>query len=120
MRHPTARTDGALLSAAVTYAIGRQLGHDALRKFAGKRLNRLSQRLGRRGLLAMVIVRLLPIAPYSMGNVVAGASHIRWREYRPQRSQSRAFPRGQASPTIRRLAREERPREVQADGATSP
>ncbi|MEP7061446.1 MAG: VTT domain-containing protein [Betaproteobacteria bacterium] len=72
---------GALLSAAVTYAIGRRLGHDVLRKFAGRRLNRLSQRLGRRGLLAMVIVRLLPIAPYSMVNVVAGASHIGWRDF---------------------------------------
>jgi phospholipase D1/2 len=72
---------GALLSACATYAIGRRLGHDSLRRFAGRRLNRLSQRLGHRGLLAMVIVRLLPIAPYSMVNVVAGASHIGWRDF---------------------------------------
>jgi phospholipase D1/2 len=72
---------GALLSGSVTYAIGRHLGRNALRRFAGRRLNRLSQRLGRRGLLSMVIVRLLPIAPYTMVNVVAGASHIGWRDF---------------------------------------
>ncbi len=72
---------GALLSAAVTYAIGRRLGQDVLRQFAGPRLNLLSQRLGRRGLLAMVVIRLLPVAPYSMVNVVAGASDIGWRDY---------------------------------------
>ena len=75
------RWPSALLSAAVTYAIGRRLGQGLLRKFAGRRLNRLSQRLGRRGLLAMVIVRLLPIAPYSIVNVVAGASQIGWRDF---------------------------------------
>ena len=72
---------GAMLSGGVTYAIGQRLGHDALRRFAGRRLNNLSQHLGRRGLLAMVIVRLLPIAPYTMVNVVAGASHIGWRDF---------------------------------------
>ncbi|MEO8847439.1 MAG: VTT domain-containing protein, partial [Casimicrobiaceae bacterium] len=72
---------GALLSAAVTYAIGRRVGHDLLRRFAGPRLNGLSERLGHRGLLTMVIVRLLPVAPYSMVNVVAGASHIGWRDF---------------------------------------
>lgn len=72
---------GALLSASLSYLIGRRLGHDVLRKLAGRRLNTLSQRLGRRGLLAMVVMRLLPIAPYSIVNVVAGASHIGWRDF---------------------------------------
>ena len=33
------------------------------------------------GLLAVLVVRMLPIAPFSIVNVVAGASHIRWRDF---------------------------------------
>lgn len=72
---------GALLSAAVTYAIGRRLGRDSVRRLAGARLNRISERLARRGLLAMIIVRMLPLAPFTVVNVVAGASHIGARDF---------------------------------------
>ncbi|MEO5700005.1 MAG: VTT domain-containing protein [Casimicrobiaceae bacterium] len=72
---------GALLSAAVVYALGRALGRDMVRLLAGKNLNALSRRLARRGLLAMLLVRLVPIAPFSMINAVAGASHIGWRDF---------------------------------------
>ncbi|HVO90749.1 MAG TPA: VTT domain-containing protein [Casimicrobiaceae bacterium] len=72
---------GATLSAAVTYAIGRKLGREAVRKVAGRRLNELSRRLARRGLLAVLLVRVLPVAPFSVINVVAGASHIGWRDF---------------------------------------
>ena len=72
---------GALLSAMVVYALGRSLGRDAVRRLAGRRLNELSRRLARRGLLAVVLIRIVPVAPFSMINVVAGASHIGWRDF---------------------------------------
>jgi phosphatidylserine/phosphatidylglycerophosphate/cardiolipin synthase-like enzyme/uncharacterized membrane protein YdjX (TVP38/TMEM64 family) len=72
---------GALLSAALTFAIGRHLGRETIRRLAGRRVNQLSRRLARRGLLAIVFVRMLPIAPFSIVNVVAGASHIRWFDF---------------------------------------
>lgn len=72
---------GAIASAATTYAIGRRLGRDTVRRLAGHRLNRLSQRLAKRGVLAILLVRLLPVAPYSIVNLVAGASHIGWRDF---------------------------------------
>ncbi|HVE48388.1 MAG TPA: VTT domain-containing protein [Casimicrobiaceae bacterium] len=72
---------GALLSAASTYALGRWLGRDRVRSLAGPRLNKLSRRLAKRGLLAMTLVRLLPVAPFSIVNGVAGASHISWRDF---------------------------------------
>ncbi|MDQ6618174.1 MAG: VTT domain-containing protein [Pseudomonadota bacterium] len=72
---------GALLSASFIYALGRHLGRDAVRKFAGPRLNELSRRLARRGLLAVVLIRIVPIAPFSVINAVAGASHIGWRDF---------------------------------------
>jgi phospholipase D1/2 len=72
---------GALSSAAVTYLIGRSLGRKTVGRFLGPRLNRLSRRIAKRGVLAMVILRTLPIAPFSIVNVVAGASHIGFRDY---------------------------------------
>ena len=72
---------GALLSAASTYGIGRVAGREVVRQLAGSGLNALSRRLAKRGLLAMTLVRLLPVAPFSIVNIVAGASHIGWRDF---------------------------------------
>ena len=72
---------GALLSAALTFWIGARIGRHAVRKLAGSRLNRITRRLAKKGTIAIAIVRLLPIAPFSVVNAVAGASHIRMREF---------------------------------------
>ncbi|MGQ0522260.1 MAG: VTT domain-containing protein [Betaproteobacteria bacterium] len=72
---------GAVASAAVTYGIGRRLGRDTVRRLAGARLNRISKLLAQRGILAMAVVRMLPIAPFTIVNVVAGASHIGLRDF---------------------------------------
>ena len=57
------------------------LGRDTVRRLMGTRISRLSVRVARRGVIAMIIVRTLPLAPYGVVNIVAGASHIRWRDY---------------------------------------
>jgi len=72
---------GALLSASLSYWLGRWLGRDVVRGLVGTRVNRLSERIAKRGVLAMTIVRLLPVAPFTVVNVVAGASHIRFGDY---------------------------------------
>ena len=72
---------GALVSASLTFAIGRKLGRHTVRRLAGQGVNELSRRLARRGLVTIAFVRLLPIAPFSVVNVVAGASHIRWSDF---------------------------------------
>jgi phosphatidylserine/phosphatidylglycerophosphate/cardiolipin synthase-like enzyme/uncharacterized membrane protein YdjX (TVP38/TMEM64 family) len=72
---------GALLSAAVTYLLGRRLGRNAVRRLAGSRLNRITRRLAKKGAMAIAAVRLLPIAPFSVVNAVAGASRIRLRDF---------------------------------------
>lgn len=72
---------GTLLSAAVTYGIGHWLGRDTLQRMLGPRINRLSRRIARRGIVAMVVVRMLPVAPFTVVNLIAGASHIRFRDY---------------------------------------
>jgi uncharacterized membrane protein YdjX (TVP38/TMEM64 family) len=68
---------GAQLGALCSYGLGAALGRDILRKLGGERANRLSQKLGERGLLAIIAVRMVPVAPFAVINMVAGASHIR-------------------------------------------
>jgi uncharacterized membrane protein YdjX (TVP38/TMEM64 family) len=67
----------SLLGAAISYGIGAGLGHDVLKRMAGPRINAVSRSLGERGLLAVVLIRFVPVAPYAIVNMVAGASHIR-------------------------------------------
>lgn len=72
---------GCLLGAVVTYICGRLVGRDTVRKLAGSRVNRLSRRLAKHGLSTVATVRFLPIAPFTVVNLVAGASHIRFRDF---------------------------------------
>jgi len=72
---------GAMLSAISSYLIGQWISRDTIRRLAGSRLNRISSSLGRQGLLTIIIARMLPIAPFTIVNIVAGASHIRFKEY---------------------------------------
>jgi phosphatidylserine/phosphatidylglycerophosphate/cardiolipin synthase-like enzyme/uncharacterized membrane protein YdjX (TVP38/TMEM64 family) len=72
---------GTELSAIVTYLIGHQLGHDRIKKLSSPWIKRVSHRLARQGLLAIIILRIVPVAPFSIINLVAGASHIRARDF---------------------------------------
>ncbi len=70
----------ALLAAALSHAIGRGLGHQALQALAGPRVREVSEQLGGRGVWAVIVLRLLPLAPFAVVNMVAGATHIRLRD----------------------------------------
>jgi phospholipase D1/2 len=72
---------GTMLCAALGFVLGSWLGRETLRHLLGHRVNRLSQRFAKRGIMAMMVVRLLPIAPFTVVNVVAGASHLQLRDY---------------------------------------
>jgi phosphatidylserine/phosphatidylglycerophosphate/cardiolipin synthase-like enzyme/uncharacterized membrane protein YdjX (TVP38/TMEM64 family) len=72
---------GCLLAAVGAYVIGRALGRNTVSQLAGSRLNRLSRRLARHGVLAVTTVRIIPVAPFTVINLVAGASHIRFRDF---------------------------------------
>lgn len=72
---------GVVLSAFFGFVLGNWLGRDALRSMLGARINNLSRRFAQRGIAAMAVVRLLPIAPFTIVNVVAGASHLAMRDY---------------------------------------
>jgi uncharacterized membrane protein YdjX (TVP38/TMEM64 family) len=72
---------GSLLAATIGYLAGRRLERDTVRRVAGERLNRISHALRRRGLLAITAVRLVPLGPFAVQNVVAGAVRVRFRDF---------------------------------------
>jgi uncharacterized membrane protein YdjX (TVP38/TMEM64 family) len=72
---------GALGSAAIGYGVGRVLWRDALHGVLTPRLLRLVRRIERRGFLAAVAIRVVPVAPFAAVNVAAGALRIRFRDF---------------------------------------
>ena len=72
---------GSVISALTGYGLGSLLGRNAVRQLAGKRINEVSRQLAKRGFLTMLVVRIVPVAPFTVVNLVAGASHIRLRDF---------------------------------------
>ena len=68
---------GVAASAGLMFAIGARFGQGVPRRLLGKRWDRLRDRLQRRGLVAMVALRVVPVAPFSLINLAAGAGSIR-------------------------------------------
>jgi len=71
----------ALLAAAGTFAVGRALGREALAAHTGDRLGRLDGWLARRGLVGVLVVRLIPLAPYGLVGYAYGTTGVRVRDY---------------------------------------
>jgi uncharacterized membrane protein YdjX (TVP38/TMEM64 family) len=71
----------AMTAAVATFAIGRALGRDAVATRAGSRWSRLDAWLTRRGLLAVTVVRMMPIAPYGLVGYAYGTTSVRWWQY---------------------------------------
>jgi uncharacterized membrane protein YdjX (TVP38/TMEM64 family) len=71
----------ALIAATATFWVGRALGRDALAAHHGDRVARLDAWLGRRGLLGVTVVRLMPLAPYGLIGYAYGTTSVRWWNY---------------------------------------
>lgn len=72
---------GIVVSALIIYATGRALNRNTVRRIAGEKLNRLSGALRARGLTAMIAVRIVPVAPFLVSSLVAGAIRIKLWHY---------------------------------------
>lgn len=68
---------GTTLGAILTYGIGRWGGRRLVHRLMGHRLKSLSGKVGRQGIVAVLALRMTPIAPFTLINVLAGATHIR-------------------------------------------
>jgi uncharacterized membrane protein YdjX (TVP38/TMEM64 family) len=71
---------GVVLAALVGWRIGRQLNEDRVRRWAGERFAPIARLLRKRGLVAVMAVRALPVAPFTVESIVAGALRIKWSD----------------------------------------
>jgi uncharacterized membrane protein YdjX (TVP38/TMEM64 family) len=72
---------GAVLSALATFAAGRLAGRDTVRRLSGSLVNRVNKTLTHSGLLTIITLRIVPVAPFSMINAIAGVSGIRLKHF---------------------------------------
>jgi uncharacterized membrane protein YdjX (TVP38/TMEM64 family) len=72
---------GCVMSAATTYEVGRHFPAGEVRRTLERATDRLRARLKRHGLLAVIVVRIVPVAPYTVVNAAAGAMHVPRRQY---------------------------------------
>jgi phospholipase D1/2 len=72
---------GSILSAVIGYGVGRITGRTLVERLANHRVQQLSRRLGRRGILTMITVRIVPVAPFAVLNLLAGSLHISLRDF---------------------------------------
>lgn len=72
---------GSLLSALTAYSIGRFLRKRTLKKLGGASVNTLVNRLASHGILTIITVRIIPVAPFTVINLIAGSVHIKLRDF---------------------------------------
>lgn len=72
---------GALASASVVFWIGRAVGRRPLERLLGDRFELVERVLGRHGIMTVAIARNVPVAPYSVVNLAAGATPVGFLDY---------------------------------------
>lgn len=72
---------GALTGALAGFALARCLGRSTVEAMGGDRRARLDALLRRRGLFAMIGIRLVPVVPFAVLNMGCGLTGVRARDY---------------------------------------
>ena len=72
---------GMVAGATVAYGFGRYTGAQGMDRLAKGRLGLLDAHLKQRGLVTMALVRFMPVAPFMVVNLAAGALRVRLRDY---------------------------------------
>ena len=71
----------ALVGAIISFGAGRVLGREAVDRLIRGRLARVDALLADHGLSAVLIVRLVPLVPFTAINYASGLSGVRFRHY---------------------------------------
>ncbi|WP_278313677.1 TVP38/TMEM64 family protein [Lolliginicoccus levis] len=71
----------AMIAATAAYAISHYLGADAVARFGGDRTARAVAFLRERGLVSVLLARLIPLFPFWLVNYAGGLSGITFRHY---------------------------------------
>lgn len=71
---------GVGIAALVGWLLGRQMNEARVRRWAGPRFEPTAKLLRRRGLVAVMALRTLPVAPFTVESIVAGALRLKWTD----------------------------------------
>lgn len=71
----------AMLGALTAFWLGRVLGRGAVERFTGARVARVDELLARRGVMAVIGVRLVPVVPFTAINYTSGLTGVRLGDY---------------------------------------
>lgn len=71
----------ATAGACAAFVVGRWLGRDAVERMAGPHLARLDALVARYGFSAIVLMRLVPLIPFTVINYATGLTSVGFRSY---------------------------------------
>ncbi len=72
---------GSVISAMAGFFIGRAFGSGLLQRFSRGRIQRIGNGLKKRGVLSVAGIRMVPIAPFAVVNLVAGAIRLKASDF---------------------------------------
>jgi uncharacterized membrane protein YdjX (TVP38/TMEM64 family) len=72
---------GTLANAVVTYGVGAKLLRGTALAAAGPAIARATTALENSGVIAVAVIRMVPVAPFTFVNVAAGSIGVRLRDY---------------------------------------
>jgi uncharacterized membrane protein YdjX (TVP38/TMEM64 family) len=72
---------GTMLSAALLYGIGARFLRGRTKQLFGARMERIEKAFSRQGVVGVAAVRMVPLAPFTVVNLAAGAIGVRFRDY---------------------------------------
>lgn len=72
---------GAMIGATAAFFLGQLLGRSAVEHFIGPKVEKIDRLLSRRGLVAVIGVRMVPVIPFTAINYASGLTGLRRRDY---------------------------------------
>lgn len=72
---------GSLVGATVNYGLARMLPQPTLEHWVGPWVGKIGTRFERGGIVPVMVARTLPVAPFTLINLVAGGARIPYRDF---------------------------------------
>lgn len=72
---------GTLLSAATGFWLGKKIGFSQIKKYIGPKAEKIRDKLNHTGIIGMSTVRMLPIAPFGLVNMMLGMASVTFMPY---------------------------------------
>ncbi len=72
---------GANISSTVEFLIARSFGREAIKKHLKGKMANLDENIEKHGFLTVLLIRLIPNAPWDIQNLGLGLTHVRFRDY---------------------------------------